>query len=111
MFEITIKELQDDLAFKRLIIGNVEVSSFQIDSDTEFEVRHGNLDVIHALANWLQNNGKPKKIIDSEISDNLVELYIAENIKKLSIYHKYAKINIEFELYLRSGKVILTRIT
>lgn len=97
-----------------LIVDGQDVQLIEIDEATSIEGVHGNLDIPNSLAAYIQQNGVNAK---QKMSDKDMEAigitgncYLLENVPKLSMYHKYAKMSILFDLVISNQKLLLKRV-
>lgn len=109
---IRVKELGINAV--SILVDGHHVQLIEIDNETEIEANNGNIDVINALATYIQNNGvKPGHKVTEEYKEaNGIKgnYYLIENVKKLGMFHRYAQINVLFDLIVQGNKILLKRV-
>lgn len=97
-----------------LLVDGQIVQTIEIDEETSIEGNHGNLDISNSLAAYIQSNGVNAKQKmsekDMEKAGITGNCYLLENVPKLSMYHKYAKTNMLFDLVVTNQKIVLKRV-
>lgn len=98
-----------------LIVDGKVVHLIEIDEETRIEGEHGNLDIINSLANFILQNGINYKQLMSEKEKEQFDVtgncYLIRDASKLGMYHKYAKIQVIFDLVVHNHKILLKRVS
>ena len=94
----------------KVMVEDVVITGFLVPRFVDEENKHGNLDVVNALAKYIQNVGQTQIIkfkMDDE-SDDKKRVYVLTNLPKLSMFHKYYTVDVKFTVYVQNGKLVIS---
>ena len=95
----------------KVMVEDIEITGFIIPQFINEERKHGNLDIVNALAQYIQSFGETKAVNfrDESESDKNKRVYVLRNLPKLSMLHKFYSVTVSFSVYVKNGKLLITK--
>jgi hypothetical protein len=95
----------------RVMVEDIEITGFILPQFINEEKKHGNLDVVNALANYIQSfsEKQARNFRDESESTENKRVYVLRNLPKLSMLHKYYSVTVSFSVFVDNGKLLITK--